>query len=842
MPPDDSTRSPSPGTTPPVPAGGPPRKSSSRTGWRWHDHPEVFLILGLLGGVVLAGGGNPEWARAFVLLMAGAWLVVNPPKEAPARLFEIGLILLVVIACAASFAPASWVGRASWRFDAQTFSLLLPGTNATSPWLAAEALAQLFAGVAFLYVWWNLHFDHETRKNSLWGIAGVAAVFSIITLVGHVFNAKYPLGREATIFSFFPNRNQSALWYCLGGVTAFGLLLESTRRRRKQGFGIAGLLVIACMLGVIFSLSRMALALFALGTVVVVVMRFGRDAGNYLLRLFVPLAILGVSLLVFFNPQTLDRLHVSGSAGVERDFRLELWRDTVTMARAQPAGVGLDQFEDVFPQYRNLSKVDNGVRHPDSDWFWLLGETGWLGVLAGALVVASIVNVLVGRRSQGSGPYRHLAALCAGLFLLHSLVDVPAHRFGTWLLFAFFISLAAPDGAPVPSLFPRAVFRAAGALLFLIGCAWLAAAAGLPLNSTTIEAKAYARSNAATLSGDAEGAIAAVDKVIAIRPLRWWPYFQRARAELALRSDQPAALLDFQRTRFLEPVWAEPAFMEGELWADVNPVFAFVAWREAMQRHDAHLEGDWALIQDRLRSMPNGAAYESTLSKSHASFRYKYLLVSGPDRFGKEWADELVRDPLLQRYTPAQRQDLLEHWASLEGVGALNFIEKHPMLVPQPWLVQWRALASSGHPRDALDAARKRLKPLSLPDGTTMEDRDNATLSASLHGNPPDVEAGGVLFQRQLVAGQLDDAMKTLDTLNQMKRVPPFVSWWRADLLLRAGKDAEAWAAFQPFLEFEHQTAASTNPAQNTPLDLPATTTAVPDNQNRGLLKTMFGN
>jgi hypothetical protein len=239
--------------------------------------------------------------------------------------------------------------------------------------------------------------------------------------------------------------------------------------------------------------------------------------------------------------------------------------------------------------------------------------------------------------------------------------------------------------------------------------------------------------------------------------------------------------------------------------------------------------------------MPNGAAYESILSKSHASFRYKYLLASGPDRFGSEWADELIRDPLLQRYTPAQRQDLLEHWATLEGSRALAYITQHPMLVPQPWLVQWRALASSGHPGEALAAAKKRLKPLDLPDGGIMADRDDYSLSSGLHGNPPDVEAGGVLFKRQLDAGHLEDAMKTLDTLNQMKKVPPFVSWWRAELLSRVGKDAEAWTAFQPFLDFEHKTEASAKKASNGQLDLPSTTIA-PTDQGRGLLKTMFGN
>jgi hypothetical protein len=786
----------------------PSRRRRSRSNQSWKERPEIWYILAGLGLIVLAGGGTPVWARALVLLGAGAWICKRPPTETPSRIFDAAVLVLLGVALVSSFAPSAWFGWPSWRAGATELGVLLPKTNAPSPWLAAEAFAQLVAGLCWLYAWWSLRLEHEHRKWALWGLAGLTTLLAIGVILGSVFGVKYPLAQEARIFSYFPNRNQSALWFCIGGVVGFGMLLESMPRRKRVSAIIAGVMIVVCLIALIFSLSRMALALFSVGCVLVVVVRFGRDAGNYVLRLLVPLAIFGVSLLVFFERDTLERFYVFGGTGPEKEFRPELWLDTLGLANAQPAGAGLGQFEDVYPQYREHARTFQAVLHPDSDWFWLLGETGWAGVTAAAVAVGALLTVFLGREARASGPYRHLASLCAALFFVHSLVDVPAHRFGTWLLAAWLMALGAPERGLIRPLIPRLVFRLVGVALVAVGVVWLAAAAGMPWETTSWEDRAMASSEAAIAAGDPAAAIAATNAVMKVRPMRWWPYYQQARAELTLNDDQAGALADFRRARYLEPTWAGLPFQEGYLWAPYDPALAYAAWREAVQRDSEVPEGTWHSIAEALRGLPDGEDYLSNLSRTSPKFRYEYLMGAAPARFLTEWADELNLDPQLARYhdMPEQRQALLERWASLDGAAALAFLQSHPRAAAEGWLVELRALANIGKYREALALAQQRLPEVALPDFPNSDRYDGdseADLTSMFHGNPQELDLAVALLKRQLATKEADKAMETLDLLMALKQPPPFVSWWRAKLLADTGKDTEAWAALQPYLEYE---------------------------------------
>jgi len=790
------------GTTPPK------RKRRVSASIAWRERPEIWYVLAGLALTVLAGGGTTVWARALILICAGAWLWKRPPTETPSRLFDAALLVLVAAALVSSFAPAAWFGRVGWRLDAHDLGVALPATNAPSPWLAAEALAQLLAGAGWLYAWWNLRLDHENRKWALWGVAGLTTLLAIGLLVCSWLGWKYPLAEEARNFSYFPNRNQTALWFCLGGVVAFGMLLESLPRRRRAAGTAAGVMMVICLMALILSLSRMALALFALGCVLVVVVRFGRGAGNYAVRILVPLAVLGMSLVVFLERDTIQRFQHSATAGNEREFRVELWQDTLGMVKAQPAGAGLGQFEDVYPQYRERAQVYTAVYHPDSDWVWLLGETGWAGVTAAAVAVGSLLVVFLGKPSRESGPYRHLAALCAALFFLHSLVDVPAHRFGTWLLAAWLLALAAPERAALPTLFPRWVFRALGLVLTAVGVAWLAAAAGLRVQTTVLQNRTMSDAEAAIGNGNATAALAAADSLIAVRPMRWEPYYDRARAELTINGDQDAALQDFRRARFLEPTWAGLPYKEGMLWVNYDPALAYAAWREALQLNDNVPDGTWHRIWGALKDVPGGDDYLSNLSKTRPEYRYEYLMSVAPERFAAEWQEELAFDPLLAKYQdPVQRQSLLERWAELDGPAALDYVGKNPRLAPQTWLVQMRALAQSGRYDDALSLAQKRLPAAELPTASmALYDNDSDSVLAEMfQNNPQDLVVGAVLLKRQLDAKDWSHAFETLDELNKLKLPPPFVSWWRAQLLEQQGHSAEAWEALQPYLEYQRK-------------------------------------
>jgi hypothetical protein len=796
----------------------PQRRRHSRTAWR--ERPEIWYVVTGLGLLVLAGGGTPVWARALVLILAGAWLWRRPPTETPSRVFDVAILVLVVVVVVTAFGPAAWYGRVDWRLDAADFGVKLPWTNAPSPWLAAEAVAELLAGLGWLYAWWSLRLDHESRKWSLWGVAGVASVLALGLAVGRAFNVKYPLAQEAMYFSYFPNKNQTALWFCVGGVIACGMLLENMpHRRRRLAAMIAGGMLMACMVGVVLARSRMGLILLAVGCVVVLAIRLGTEMTNYAVRILLPLGILALSLVVIFERDTLERFHVINGSDEGKEFRVELWLDTLGMANAQPAGVGLGQFEDVYPQYRERAKTYQAVYHPDSDWVWLLGETGWAGVTAAAVAVGALLTVFFGRVGRGSGPYRHLAGVCAGLFLLHSFVDVPSHRFGTWLLAAWLLGLAAPERGPMPGLIPKWVFRLLGAGLVVVGIIWLGAVAGLSTETTLIEDRAMANAETAIANGDAAGAAAATQAVMAVRPMRWWPYYERARAELTLNEDQKSALDDFRRARLLEPNWSGLPIKEGYLWAAYDPALAYAAWREAMQRNDNVPMGTWLALGEALRALPNGEDYYSNLSKTRPEYRRQYLLSCAPERFPAEWADEMSVDPLLKRYSPTDRQALLERWAELDGAGALAYVQEHPHIAPQEWVVELRALGQAGRYQDALDLAHKRLTAAAVPTfpgSNQYDDTGDKALMAAFQNEPQDLVLGTLWFKRQMDEKDAAGAFATLQMLEELKPAPPpFVSWWLAELLEQQGKPADAWVALQPYLEYERRLLLE--PAQATP-------------------------
>lgn len=741
-----------------------------------------------------------------VLLVVGCWVIFQPPTETPSRLFEISLLAFLVISLAASFLPASWLGTMAWREDLARLGVVLPVTNATSPWLAGEAWVQLVAGLAWFYLCWNLRLDHESRKRALWALAGLGTVLAAGAAAGNWLKLKYPLGQEAMNFSYFPNRNQSALWYCLTGLVAFGLLVDGLHRKRGRLF-IAGAMLIPCILALVMGRSRMAIALFVLGMVSIVVERLGRNSGAYLLRLVLPLGLLGIGLMLgFSDSDTLSRIPLLGHPHPVSDFRLSLWHDTLNLAKAQPGGVGLGQFSQVFPQYRNFSNTYQSVRHPDSDWVWLLGETGWLGLAAALLAVGALVKIYSSKRWSSYGPYRHLAVICACMFLLHSLVDVPGHRWGTWMLLAFLMGIAAPDDEgfqPTSTLVPRLLWRGLGAGLLGIGGLWMAAQAGLPASAELVEQRAQASADAAFTKKDAGALVAAANRGMAVEPLQWRPYFQRAEAELTLQNNPNAALNDFRIARLLEPTWAREPYYEGVLWEPYDHTRAFAAWREAAHREDVTPEGLWRNIYDRMKLWPDGEDYGSVLSKTRHVFREEFLAKQVSDRrFPAEMAEELRMDPELSRYAENEQMELLNRWAKIDGRATLAFLLQHPRLVENPWMIQAAAYASANQPAQALELAHQHLPALPVPEMNYYGPKDIDSVQMDFTTHPDNLKAGVTLARLQMQAQDFKNAVTTLRIMAQQPNPPMFVYWSLADCLAQTGDLAGAWQALQPYLEY----------------------------------------
>jgi predicted Zn-dependent protease len=136
-------------------------------------------------------------------------------------------------------------------------------------------------------------------------------------------------------------------------------------------------------------------------------------------------------------------------------------------------------------------------------------------------------------------------------------------------------------------------------------------------------------------------------------------------------------------------------------------------------------------------------------------------------------------------------------------------MQNNPRIVPEGWLVQVRGLAQLGRYGEALQLARKVIPPAPLPDfpnTAIYDDDDDARMTAMFRMNPRDMVVATILLKRLLQEESLDKALDTLNMMLDMKPAPPpFVSWWRAQVMDQLGHPDEAWTALQPYLEYQRK-------------------------------------
>ena len=62
--------------------------------------------------------------------------------------------------------------------------------------------------------------------------------------------------------------------------------------------------------------------------------------------------------------------------------RMDIWRDSWAIIKEQPIGIGMRNFENVFPLYKQSLITDKSVTYAHNDYLQLLIETGWFGFFA----------------------------------------------------------------------------------------------------------------------------------------------------------------------------------------------------------------------------------------------------------------------------------------------------------------------------------------------------------------------------------------------------------------------------------------------------------------------------
>jgi O-antigen ligase len=247
------------------------------------------------------------------------------------------------------------------------------------------------------------------------------------------------LGKETThSFSTFGNRNHYAGYMIMIASLATGYALYCQNKFKRFIFGFASAIICA---SVFLSLSRAGSLslLFSLTLIFLLLKKDGRIAKSYwIIGLVVILALFLVSAAGFSAIRDRFMLFWQGLFG-----RWTVVRDSLGMLRDFPFfGVGLDNFQYVFPIYQKRPTFPSYYEYLHNDHFQLIVETGLIAAAAYFFFLFKIFREIFKKLKERNDSFIKgvtLGGLCGLLgVIFHSFFDfnfhIPATSFLFWLI------------------------------------------------------------------------------------------------------------------------------------------------------------------------------------------------------------------------------------------------------------------------------------------------------------------------------------------------------------------------------------------------------------------------
>ncbi len=749
------------------------------------------------------GGATEKWAEGIVVAALGVLLMVNPPRFSMGWRFHI--LLFALVGCAGfAFLPADWFFQPAWR-EALTndLGIDLPGTLSPQPWITTGALLSFLAGLCWFYYVAGQDVEIRAARRQLRIFAFFVILLAGLAVVLYLRHTALPFWHNQRGFGPFPNRNQTANLFGLSAIVILACAHDEIRRGKKKWiFWLAGLGVVVA--AILLNFSRAGIGLLVVGCgawLVVLVLRSGSTA-RIAIGASALLALLTAVLL--FGGQTLERLNLRGTGSdITTDFRWLVFRDAWDLIRSSPwAGLGLGNFEEIFAPFRSASLGQARALHPESDWFWLGAETGWVAValvLVGVLMLAWRVFPFV----EGTNQWFRLAAFIGGvLFVLHSLVDVAGHRVGSAYAGIFLFALALRRPLRLPAGYAQLYFfRFAGGLFFFIGMMWVVATyRAMPLPGGIGADLKRHLATTANVGRQYDDVITHATAGLKWAPLDWQLYFLRGLGKVGAKRPPGEALADFRRARFLEPNSFEVPYQEGVVWMTRQPVLALTAWREALRRAGPQR----AELYARMLSMASqfSPAVKRRLEEfdgGQPDLALAYLERAQGEDFAAAMKRLLAYDPEVATFAPEEQARIFVLWSERGDLEALNvYLQARPQLLSAGWRGIAKHRASTGDFRGAYElttrfGARPALPQLS-GDSSSVEQLQTAVFS-----DPEDYQAAFALYQRQRESGQHDDALNTLRRVNETRTTPPYFHFLEAEAWAEKGDWERAWKAWEAF-------------------------------------------
>jgi len=746
---------------------------------------------------VALGGSVSRGAQGAVLLFMGLCMLAFPVRLAPPRWLWAGALLLALWPLAA-FLPAGAPEAGSWRAALAASGLPDGPLRTLQPWLTLESAALLAAVLAWAAYLACQTLDEQKRAFWLQIHVGGMALLAGAALVCHFAQAPIPLWPEDR-FGPFPNRNQTGNVFALAGFLAFALGLRELRHGRRTG--VAWLASAALLLAAVLANgSRAGLILLAAGAGAWMAweMRGARRASWPALVASGLLLLAAAGLL--FGGEALDRLLATARDAGQwtADARVAIQRDALSLALAHPlAGAGLGNFDGAFASFREHYQGYARPIHPESDWLWLAGEAGLPAVLLAAALAGAWFHTTWPRADDRDRRLRRAALVAAGLFLLHSLIDVPGHRLGSVLCALTLIPVAWPVRPPHPSsLRCRLWMAGAGLAVAALGACFLAQASGrLDAPGQVRRERLLAEIEASDRAGLHYDAINACEAGAALAPLDWRFHFYSARARLRTNIGWNQAAREFARARLLEPDSPQVVFQEGQFWIGRDPARALDAWAEALRRSDRPAQ----LFREMLASAqgdPRLLARMDALVELHPQLDFFFLRKASDEVFNQRLAELLKMGPEEAGFRPEDAGEFFSAWRTRRGDELfVRQLAAHPSWEKAGWWWAAQALAQERRWEEALALADRYLARPALP-----PPEDPVRAGDTVRRHPDDLPAGFALAAADARAGDWRAAASRLERLCADPAAPDYFHHQLAEALRQSGRPEEAWKALNHYI------------------------------------------
>lgn len=776
----------------------------------------VFAAVPL--AVTMFGAGREAWSKGLAAILMALLLLIFPARRKLTQVATLGLLGALVMPLL-QFLPSSWQAQrpAWWTSLENDWGVQLSHTLTPQAWVAWEGW--VFFAICLVWLGWCLArgFSTDQRRAILQALVLGGVIICTLAIVEKLRWIGIPWWPRniawGTAFGPFANRNHTSSLAAVTCLLAAAAAYDA-HRRKSRAWALFALGMLPPLYCIFFNTSKAGVLLLFLGFTT----WFGTVAmrKSFFQKMAVAATLICViAAIIMISEGGVSVRLKSGETLSGPSTRGILAIETLGMAAQAPwLGVGMQNFESVFPLVTKLNEPFYRYLHPENDLLWLLAEGGLLTAVPAVVLILWIFNATgpwFGKKKKGASDrldrrLRNAAAIGFGMGALHGLGDVPNHSLGYAMIMALLAGIAVrPRRLRLASAWTdRLAFRVASLGMLAAGVAWIAVALGHDSFPGRSASEAF-RSRAKQLmnSGSLADALPLMDRAIQLAPMNAQLYYERARLRLLSGGSKNDALMDFSRCRAVDPHNATLCYWEGLTWLDFDPQYAIIGWREFLRRSPAAAPG----IHGYFRQMLHYASRHPVLREplwslaTTAELKLDFLAhTTTREEFDRCLRSLLAQQPQLEGLESAQREALFELWGRLGDEKALiSRLEGTKKWRDDGWRLLASYYARNSDFRSACQTAAAYLPSVNRSPAGSIGDM--ASLERALLYNPTDARAGIDLFQAQKNSGSLDAAIRTLEKVAKLPNAPTYVQQELAALHASKEDFRRAWEHYQEAMQ-----------------------------------------